>query len=60
MGPINFIHLRDWSSNGDGIHSKFGNYLKPCIVGPNLDLNWLRHEIRYLQKVDNVGVGLYL
>ncbi len=60
IGPIKFIHLRDWSANGDDLKTKFGNYFKLNLVGPQIDFCWLRNQIRYIQNVLNIGVGLYI
>ncbi len=60
IGPIRFIHLRDWSANGDSIKTKFGNYFKPPLIGPNTDFRKFRDQIRYVQNVLNIGVGLYI
>lgn len=60
VGPINFIHLRDWAANGDALNSKFGNYLKSNITGPRVNIKWLKDQIRYMKNIKNIGVGLYV
>ena len=41
VGPIKFIHLRDWSS-GTELATKFGNYFKEGMVGEKISREWLK------------------